>query len=233
VARLRAAAPDLIVVYYFDKALGDEAIAAARSVINVHTALLPRHRGILPEAWPLSFGETEIGVTAHLITDRGIDSGAILDFRRVSVEPGWSVPETSQRANRARVEMLMQLLSQRSRWPDIATVQGWVESLDALVQVPDPHREEEIDRATGLRMLRCDEDTLDELVTRGLRSTWRGETQWFDRFDLFNLGLYSRNRGRDCALDGLPRRLLGQCRRRELLRDAQEGADPPSHLAHP
>lgn len=107
VARLRAAAPDLIVVYYFDKALGDEAIAAARSVINVHTALLPRHRGILPEAWPLSFGETEIGVTAHLITDRGIDSGAILDFRRVSVEPGWSVPETSQRANRARVEMLM------------------------------------------------------------------------------------------------------------------------------
>ena len=40
-----------------------------------------------------------------------------------------------------------------------------------------------------------------------------------------------RRRHRD--LDGIPRRRLGQRRRRELLRDAQEGADPPPLLADP
>ena len=38
-------------------------------------------------------------------------------------------------------------------------------------------------------------------------------------------------RRRHRAVDGQPRRLLRQRRRRELLRDAQEGAHPPPHLA--
>ena len=38
-------------------------------------------------------------------------------------------------------------------------------------------------------------------------------------------------RRRDRDLDGLPRRLLGQRRRRELLRDPEEGAHPPPVMA--
>lgn len=44
-------------------------------------------------------------------------------------------------------------------------------------------------------MLRCSEQILDQLIVSGLPCADRGGTQRFDRYDLFNLGLYS-NSGR-------------------------------------
>ena len=122
-AALRHAAPDVIVVYYFDKILHDEAIALGGVVVNVHTALLPNHRGLFPEVWALSYGESTIGVTAHLIVNRGIDSGPILDSRCLEIEPGWSVLEASTRAHCAGVGLVVELIGQLDRWPEIATGQ--------------------------------------------------------------------------------------------------------------
>jgi hypothetical protein len=71
---------------------------------------------------------------------------------------------------------------------------GWVSSLRELIPTPPEYREETIDRRTALEMLRCEERVIDELLDQGLYASGpRGEER-FDRWDLFNVALYSRSR---------------------------------------
>lgn len=75
---LRAAAPDLIVTFHFDQVLSPETIGLARlGGINVHPALLPRHRGPVPTIHALADGDRAFGVTLHRLAPT-IDAGAIL-----------------------------------------------------------------------------------------------------------------------------------------------------------
>ena len=75
---LRRAAPDLVVTFHFDQVLSRETIALARLVgINVHPALLPRHRGPVPTIHALADGDRAFGVTLHRLVP-AIDAGAIL-----------------------------------------------------------------------------------------------------------------------------------------------------------
>ncbi len=48
--------------------------------LNIHTSLLPRHRGPMPVHWALLHGDTETGVTIHWM-DRRFDSGPIVAQR--------------------------------------------------------------------------------------------------------------------------------------------------------
>ena len=76
--RLRKFGPDLIITCGFSIILPESVITLPRiGCINVHTALLPRHRGPNPCAWVVLNGDTESGVTIH-VTESGIDTGAIL-----------------------------------------------------------------------------------------------------------------------------------------------------------
>lgn len=52
--------------------------------INLHGSLLPKYRGRTPHVWAIINGETEAGVTAHLMTE-GVDEGDILEQRIVSI----------------------------------------------------------------------------------------------------------------------------------------------------
>jgi hypothetical protein len=70
---------------------------------------------------------------------------------------------------------------------------GWLASLRGLVPVPVPHREAMLDTNGALRILRCGEDTFAELLAEGFAHEQRDGTAWFDRFDIFNLGLHSRS----------------------------------------
>lgn len=45
--------------------------------INIHGSLLPKYRGRTPHVWAIINGETETGITAHLI-DEEVDNGAII-----------------------------------------------------------------------------------------------------------------------------------------------------------
>ncbi|HEV2370664.1 MAG TPA: hypothetical protein VGS19_00730 [Streptosporangiaceae bacterium] len=73
--------------------------------------------------------------------------------------------------------------------PDHAGVRDrWLTALAELVPVPPGYRNESIDRIGALDILRCDDAMLTDLVEHGLPSAG-GEL--FDRYDLFNLALYS------------------------------------------
>jgi methionyl-tRNA formyltransferase len=57
---------------------------APKGCLNLHTALLPKYRGLLPSFWVLKNSETETGVSVFFV-DKGIDSGPILVQKKILI----------------------------------------------------------------------------------------------------------------------------------------------------
>ncbi len=75
---LRAYAPDLAICTGFPWLIQQEAIDIPRlGIVNGHPSLLPRYRGPFPIAWAIRNGETEIGMSFHLM-DAAFDTGNVL-----------------------------------------------------------------------------------------------------------------------------------------------------------
>ena len=85
IAKLRAYKPDLLVSIagnqIFKRKLLD---VATHGCINLHTALLPKYRGLMPSFWVLKNGETHTGVSVFFV-DEGIDSGPILVQKKLEI----------------------------------------------------------------------------------------------------------------------------------------------------
>jgi methionyl-tRNA formyltransferase len=85
VEAVRALAPDLILVDSYSMLLPPPLLeAAALGGVNVHGALLPRHRGANPIQWAILNDERSTGVTIHRMTEE-IDAGAIVAQREVPI----------------------------------------------------------------------------------------------------------------------------------------------------
>ena len=82
---IQALSPDLLISIagneIFRKPLID---LAPLGCINLHTALLPKYRGLMPSFWVLKNGEKETGVSVFYV-DEGIDSGPILVQERITI----------------------------------------------------------------------------------------------------------------------------------------------------
>jgi methionyl-tRNA formyltransferase len=82
---IRALRPDVLVSVggneIFRRPLID---LAPKGCLNLHTALLPKYRGLMPSFWVLRFREQYTGVSVFLV-DEGIDTGPILVQKRVAI----------------------------------------------------------------------------------------------------------------------------------------------------
>jgi methionyl-tRNA formyltransferase len=77
--------PDVIMIGSWGEIFKKETIILPRmGCINCHPSLLPKHRGSNPYTSVIREGETETGITFHLV-DKGIDTGPILIQKRVPV----------------------------------------------------------------------------------------------------------------------------------------------------
>jgi methionyl-tRNA formyltransferase len=75
---LRGCEADLAICTGFPWLIPADAIASPRlGIVNGHPSLLPRYRGPFPVAWAIRNGETEIGMTYHLM-DESFDTGNVL-----------------------------------------------------------------------------------------------------------------------------------------------------------
>jgi methionyl-tRNA formyltransferase len=84
-ARIRSYEPDLLVSILGNEIFKKKLIALApRGCLNLHTALLPKYRGLMPSFWVLRHGERETGVSVFYV-DEGIDSGPIVVQKRVEI----------------------------------------------------------------------------------------------------------------------------------------------------
>jgi methionyl-tRNA formyltransferase len=54
--------------------------------INIHTAKLPKYRGLYPVYWAMAYGEKSLGVSIHYI-EEGIDTGKIILQEEVAIPP--------------------------------------------------------------------------------------------------------------------------------------------------
>jgi hypothetical protein len=87
-ARLRAAAPDILLSAAHEHFIRDAELRVARlGSVGLHPSLLPRYRGSHPLWWALRNGEHEAGLTLYLLDD-GIDTGAVMAQAAVPIEPG-------------------------------------------------------------------------------------------------------------------------------------------------
>jgi len=113
VARLRALAPDLIVVVAFGQILRANVLdVPPHGCLNVHGSLLPRYRGAAPVPAAILSGETETGVTLMQM-DEGLDTGPVIAQATCPIAPGDTTATLRDRLRRLGADLLVETLP---RW---------------------------------------------------------------------------------------------------------------------
>lgn len=106
IARVRAAAPELLFSFYYRGVLPEEILEIPRlGAYNVHGSLLPKYRGRAPVNWAILKGETQTGATLHVMTARP-DAGDIVDQEAVPIGPDDTAAEVQRRVTEAAVRVL-------------------------------------------------------------------------------------------------------------------------------
>jgi methionyl-tRNA formyltransferase len=108
-ARVRAAAPDLIVSWFWTTRLPEPILRLAPS-IGVHPSLLPRHRGPDPCFWAIDDGDEVTGVTAHRLAAE-YDTGDILGRRELRIDPSWNGWTLARALDRPSLSLLREIVS--------------------------------------------------------------------------------------------------------------------------
>lgn len=112
-SELEELAPDIIVVAAYGLLLPPPVLVLPRhGSINVHASLLPRWRGAAPVAHAILAGDAETGATIMLM-DAGLDTGAILSQRVLSLTDGAGCGEVTNRLASLGAELLAETLP---RW---------------------------------------------------------------------------------------------------------------------
>ena len=110
VAALRALAPDLCVTAAFGQLLSQEILdIPPLGTVNVHSSLLPRHRGSAPINWSIIQGDRVTGVTT-MFTDRGMDTGDMLLSCETPIGERENAGELSDRLAQLGAQLLLQTL---------------------------------------------------------------------------------------------------------------------------
>ncbi len=85
--QLRSYQPELMVVAAYGQILPQSLLDLPRhGCLNVHTSLLPRHRGAAPIQWAIVSGDSETGVTIMKM-DAGLDTGPMVAMARTPILP--------------------------------------------------------------------------------------------------------------------------------------------------
>lgn len=82
---LKSLKPDLLVSILGNQIFKKELITLApKGCINLHSALLPKYRGLMPTFWVLKNKEEYTGVSVFFV-DEGIDSGPIIAQKKIRI----------------------------------------------------------------------------------------------------------------------------------------------------
>jgi len=110
VEMLKSCAPDLCVTAAFGQLLSQEILdIPPMGTVNVHSSLLPRHRGSAPINWAIIKGDLVTGVTT-MFTDIGMDTGDMLLRRETPIGDTENAGELSDRLAVMGAELLVETL---------------------------------------------------------------------------------------------------------------------------
>jgi methionyl-tRNA formyltransferase len=112
VERIRAAAPELIVVVAYGQILPSSVLEIPpRGVLNVHASLLPRWRGAAPIAHAILAGDEVTGVTIMKMDDQ-LDHGPVLATREVAIRSEEDAAQLSERLAQVGADLLVEAIAQ-------------------------------------------------------------------------------------------------------------------------
>jgi methionyl-tRNA formyltransferase len=112
---LAALRPDLIVSVSCPQIFGPDLIEIpATGCLNVHGAVLPKYRGVMPSFWMLANGETRAGVTVHFVDER-VDAGELCGQAFFEVDAEETLDGFLQRSKRIAAELLVEVLARVER----------------------------------------------------------------------------------------------------------------------
>ena len=110
VERIRAAAPDLIVVVAYGQIIPRSVLEIPPlGVLNVHGSVLPKHRGAAPVAYSILAGDRVTGVTIMRM-DEQLDHGPILAIAETEIGPHEDAPSLTARLAQLGADCLVETL---------------------------------------------------------------------------------------------------------------------------
>ena len=122
--RMRALAPDVVLVFGTSLLKQPLIDAFAGRIINLHLGLSPYYRGAGTNFWPLVNGEPEYcGATIHFL-DAGVDTGPIIAHARPAVAVGDGPHDVGNKTIIAAVEALADAAIAHAAAP-LAGVEQW------------------------------------------------------------------------------------------------------------
>ena len=80
---------------------------APKGCLNLHTALLPKYRGLMPSFWVLKNKETETGVSVFFV-DEGIDSGPILVQKKIYLDKGMTQMQLIKKSKKEGMHAILE-----------------------------------------------------------------------------------------------------------------------------
>jgi methionyl-tRNA formyltransferase len=102
--------PDLLISIAGNQIFKQELIdLAPNGCLNLHTALLPKYRGLMPSFWVLKNNEKETGVSVFFV-DKGIDSGPILVQKHLPIDEGMTQAELIRKSKRLGMNAILEAI---------------------------------------------------------------------------------------------------------------------------
>lgn len=117
---LRALEPDVIVSVASPQVFKRDIINLSKHAINIHAALLPKYRGMMPRFWVLAKGEKETGVTVHYI-DQNIDTGNIILQKTIDIAPQETLHSLQKKIANVGTLVLLEALEKIERGDSVGT----------------------------------------------------------------------------------------------------------------
>jgi methionyl-tRNA formyltransferase len=111
-ATLRSLQPDLVISVACPQIFRGELLRLPRlGCINVHSAMLPNYRGMLPTFWAMVNEERETGVTVHFMSE-GIDGGSIILQRTVPIRQDETLLSLMRRTKRVAADLVLEAIKE-------------------------------------------------------------------------------------------------------------------------
>lgn len=110
VATIKSFQPDLLVSILGNQLFKESIInLAPKGCLNLHTALLPKYRGLMPSFWVLKNNEKETGVSVFFV-DKGIDSGPILVQKRITIYKNMTQEELIKKSKKMGMNAIIEAI---------------------------------------------------------------------------------------------------------------------------
>jgi methionyl-tRNA formyltransferase len=114
-AWIAALKPDLVISVSCPQIFAPPLLELPRlGSLNVHGAILPHYRGVMPSFWMLANGERRAGVSVYFMNER-IDAGDLCGQRTFEIHPDETLDAFLRRSKHVAAELLLDVLREIER----------------------------------------------------------------------------------------------------------------------